>query len=91
MSTEAALSSAGRIMAQLYLYNGRVSDERCASWKNLPVIPTHGKRECRIHEALSHFNMATGDGKIRNHFTKRDLPRLVSVCCRHSEASENSP
>jgi hypothetical protein len=26
----------------------------------IPVVPTHGKRECRVNEALSQFDVTTG-------------------------------
>lgn len=73
--TDAALSSAGKTITQLYL-DSKDSTQRISAQSrqpNIPVIPAHRKRKCRIHKSFGELNVASRYRQIGNHFTQRQL------------------
>jgi hypothetical protein len=83
INTDAALSSAGSTITQLYLI-GKWNDScqlgnRLSCTSIVPVVPAHGKRKARIHETFSECDMAPGYRQIGDHFSQRYLKRVMLV------------
>ena len=53
IKTDAALSSAGSTITQLYLKRMRNVSYQLQANPIVPVIPAHGKRQARVYEAFS--------------------------------------